>query len=116
VRQSLIGARAFYVGMYALFYLACILYRNKLTSSFTYALFWYLPLTALAWYLFVTAASNPGFLDEHPYQQTQNSVDDCLEDDIEMATVTIRRKDVSAAADAVDDGEAGDDGVEAVDA
>ena len=43
-------------------------------------------------------------------------MDDCLEDDIEMATVTIRRKDVSAAADAVDDGEAGDDGVEAVDA
>jgi len=43
-------------------------------------------------------------------------VDDCLEDDIEMATVTIRRKDVSAAADAADDGEAAEEELSAVDA
>lgn len=66
VRQSLLGCRSFYAVVYALFYLACILYRNKLTSSWLYALCWYAPIAILSGYLFLTCANNPGYLNEHP--------------------------------------------------
>ncbi len=61
-------------------YLACFLYRNQLTSSWLYALGWYLPIAALAGYLFMTAASNPGYLDEHPEKKEDSS-------DVEMQAV-----------------------------
>lgn len=50
-------------------YIACILYRNNLTSSALYAFFWYLPIAFISAFLFVTASKNPGYLDEHPEKE-----------------------------------------------
>ena len=97
VRQSLIGARIFYVAVFGCFYIACLCYRNQLTESFAYTVFWYIPLTVASWMLFITTSKNPGYLDEHPSQggslsQVRASpIDDGEFEDIELAPVTVRR-------------------------
>lgn len=63
VRASLLGCRAFYFAMYALFYLAVCLYPNKLTESPLYTFAWYLPISIAAIAFFLTAGSNPGTLE-----------------------------------------------------
>jgi hypothetical protein len=45
-----------------------------------YAFAYYLPIAVLAAYLFLTAASNPGYLDEHPEKKEDSS-------DVEMQAV-----------------------------
>jgi len=82
--------------MYGAFYLSCCMYRNDLTSSLVYALCWYLPFAVISGVLFVTAADNPGFLDEHPSTSnaavSANQIPSADEEmaDIEMAKVVRR--------------------------
>ena len=80
VRHSLYGCRIFYAVMYTLFYLAVYLYPNKLTDSLLYASCWFVPLSLLAVYFFLTAGLDPGFVT-----QDKTSVDEEL--GIEMPSI-----------------------------
>jgi len=72
VKESSMGARAFYFTMYALFYLSVLLYPNKLTDAlydplnFGNLLYvsYFFTIQCLATYFFITAGLNPGYVDE----------------------------------------------------
>lgn len=70
----LISARAFYFIMFALFQFAALYYPNKLKSAFhTNSVFYlalYYSVHLISLWLFLTAGSNPGFVDE---TETPNS-------------------------------------------
>ena len=63
----MLSARAFYFICFILFYVAVLVYPNSLyfeLSHFDFNGFWFLTLHILSIYLFLTAATNPGFVDE----------------------------------------------------
>jgi len=70
----LISARAFYFVMFALFQFDALYYPNKLRTAFTdhslFSLILYSTVHLLSIWLFLTAGSNPGFVDE---TETPNS-------------------------------------------
>ena len=65
VQQSVMGARAFYFGMYALFYFSAVMYRTDLGAN-AYTFTWYIPLAVTSAYLFMTTGRQPGYLDQYP--------------------------------------------------
>lgn len=70
----LISARAFYFIMFALFQVAALYYPNKLKTAFdeisVFYIMVYYTVQVLSIWLFLTAGSNPGFVDE---TETPNS-------------------------------------------
>jgi len=71
-----LSARAFYFVMFGLYYLAAILYPNKLKLAFQDSFFtfygWsFLLIHGVAIYLFLTAGRNPGYVDETETPQSR---------------------------------------------
>ena len=70
VRQSVLGARAFYILCYCFFYLSTTLYYSKLSQWHEEERYWklafYFGFHTIAFYTFLTTDSDPGFV-EHDY-------------------------------------------------
>ena len=68
------GARIFYFALYILFYFSLCLYQNPLRDALLFAdgsifsnifyILHYFGISGVAIYYFLTAAKNPGFVDE----------------------------------------------------
>ena len=72
VRQSVLGARAFYLLTYCFFYLSTTLYYSKLSEWHEdgkyFKLTLYFGSHLIAFYTFLTTCSDPGFVNQD-YQQ-----------------------------------------------